>query len=443
MTAVEQHTALLQAELNWLSEALAARLATHFGEPTPLPPPPGLAGQSGAYARLIAEAGLDADARLVLALALAPHLGPERLDPLFVQNPGLGRGFSEFGGWRGTHHNGFLPTGETAAFLAAGADLAGRVGVQRLFRPEQPFRRLDLVRLEGVGAYEPELSGALTVSPEWVERLTTGAARKPDYSPDFPAKRLTTGLDWHDLILPPEAMAELAHICGWMQHERQIMQGWGFQRLLKPGYRCLFYGPPGTGKTLTAVLLGKSLGLDVYRVDLSMLVSKYVGETEKNLARVFDQAQNRDWLLFFDEADALFGKRTQTNTSMDRYGNQEIAYLLQRVEDYPGLAILATNLKSNIDEAFARRFQSLVYFPLPDADHRLALWRGAVGNRVTLAPDVRLEDLADRCELAGGSIVNVVRYAAIAALNDNRHAISQADLLGGVGKEMRKLGRTI
>lgn len=443
MTSIDQHTALLQAELDWLSQVLAARLATHFGEPSAIPDPPDLTGRPGSYADLIDSADLDANARLVLALALAPHLGPERLDPLFVQNPGLNRGFSEFGGWRGTHHNGFLPTGETAAFVVAGADLAGRVAVQRLFRPDGSFRQRDLVRLEGVGAFEPELSGALTISPEWVERLTTGSARKPDYSPDFPAKRLTTGLDWADLVLPPEAMAELAHVRGWMQHERQIMHGWDFQRLLKPGYRCLFYGPPGTGKTLTAVLLGKALGLDVYRVDLSMLVSKYVGETEKNLARIFDQAQNRDWLLFFDEADALFGKRTQANTSMDRYGNQEIAYLLQRVEDYPGLTVLATNLKSNIDDAFARRFQSLVYFPLPDAEHRLALWRGAMGQTVKLGADVRLEEMADRYELAGGNIINIVRYAAIAALNDNRQAISRADLLGGVGKEMRKLGRTI
>lgn len=443
MISKDLHTIVLQAELDWLSAVLAARLSRHFGDEATIPPPPDIGGQVAELARLVESAGLEIEARIVLALALAPHLAPERLDSLFVQNPGLGRGFSEFGGWKGTHHNGFLPTGETAAFLVAGQDLAGRVAVQKMFRPEHAFRRLDLVRLEPVGAYEPELSGALTVSPEWVERLTTGSARKPDYSPDFPAKRLTTRLDWDDLVLPPEAMAEIGHIRGWMQHEQQIMQNLGFERMLKPGYRCLFYGPPGTGKTLTAVLLGQSLGLDVYRVDLSMLVSKYVGETEKNLGRVFDQAQDRDWLLFFDEADALFGKRTQTNSSMDRYGNQEVAYLLQRVEDYPGLTILATNLKSNIDDAFARRFQSLVYFPLPDAEHRQALWQGALGREVGVAADVDLTDLAEQYQLAGGNIINVVRHAVIATLNDNREAISRTDLIEGVGKEMRKMGRTI
>ena len=440
---LDDHARGLGAELAWLAGCLDARLRTHFGEPTPLPPAPAARALAGAYGEVVRALGLEAFERLVLALALAPHLRAELLDPLFVQNTSLGRGFSEFGGWRGTHHAGFLPTGETAAFVVAGGDLEARVAVQAMFRPEHVLRREDLVRLEALGGFEPELSGALTVPADWVERLTTGHRPKPDFSPDFPAKRLTTGLGWGDLVLPVEAMTELAHIKGWVRHERTILDGWGFARTLKPGYRCLFYGPPGTGKTLTAALLGQELGLDVYRVDLSLMVSKYIGETEKNLARVFDRAAHRDWLLFFDEADALFGKRTQTTSSLDRYGNQEIAYLLQRVEDFPGLVVLATNLKSNIDEAFARRFQSLVHFPMPEAEQRLALWRGALADAARLAPDVRLEELADELELAGGAIVNVVRHAAIAALNDGRLQIARADLLGGVAKEMRKLGRTL
>ncbi len=437
------HTRLLDAELEWLAAVLDARLRSHFGETVPAPPAPPLAGETGAYARTVADGGLDAAERLVLILALAPHLRPQLLDPLFVQNTGLGRGFAEFGGWRGSHHTGFLPTGETAAFVVAGSDLERRVRVQAMLRGDHVFRRLDLVRLEPVGAFEPELSGALTVPADWVERLTTGHRPKPDFSPDFPATHLTTRLGWSDLVLPADARVELAQIEGWMRHERRIMDDWGFGRTLKPGYRCLFYGPPGTGKTLTAVLLGQALGLDVYRVDLSLMVSKYVGETEKNLARVFDRARHRDWLLFFDEADALFGKRTQATTSLDRHGNQEIAYLLQRVEDTPGLVVLATNLKSNIDEAFARRFQSLVHFPMPDADERLRLWRGALGGETRLAADVDLAALAERVEMAGGAIVNVVRHAAIAALNDGREAIAQMDLQAGIAKEMRKQGRTL
>ena len=140
---------------------------------------------------------------------------------------------------------------------------------------------------------------------------------------------------------------------------------WQLNRYVSGGYRVLFHGPPGTGKSMTVRLLGKNSGRDVFRVDLSQVVSKYIGETEKNLSRIFDKAELRDWILFFDEADALFGKRTDIKDAHDRFANQEISFLLQRIEDFSGLVILATNLKSNLDEAFLRRFQSVVYFNVP------------------------------------------------------------------------------
>ncbi|WP_442953314.1 ATP-binding protein [Paucibacter sp. XJ19-41] len=221
------------------------------------------------------------------------------------------------------------------------------------------------------------------------------------------------------------------------------MQDWGLARTLKPGYRALFYGPPGTGKTLTATLIGQAAQVDVYRIDLSMVVSKYIGETEKNLARVFDQAQSRRWVLFFDEADALFGKRNSNNQSAnDQHANQEIAYLLQRVEDFPGTVILASNLRSNIDEAFARRFQSMIYFPLPDAEQRLRLWRGMLAPQ-RLSAEVKLDEIAERYELSGGAIANVLRYAALLALRRHSEQISAAELRQGLVKELRKEGRTL
>jgi SpoVK/Ycf46/Vps4 family AAA+-type ATPase len=174
-----------------------------------------------------------------------------------------------------------------------------------------------------------------------------------------------------------------------------------------------------------------------------MVVSKYIGETEKNLASVFDQAQNKNWILFFDEADSLFGKRTQTSNSNDRHANQEISYLLQRVEDFPGVVILASNIKANIDEAFARRFQSIVYFPLPDEVDRLRLWRGLYPDPAMLGEDVDLPLLAQKYELAGGSLTNVARFAAIRATRMNRQQITQSDLLLGINKELLKEGRTL
>jgi ATPase family associated with various cellular activities (AAA) len=438
------HLQALSAELAWLEAVLAARLESYFKDSQPGADlaPPSLPPES-ALSLLIERAGLGPTERLVLALAMAPHLRPELLDPLLIKNAAVDRGYTIFGGRKGAAHGGFLPTGETAAFLIAGAELSARLALRSMFAPSHVFQREALVRLEHDGLGEPLLSGALVCSEETVAWLATGERPRPDFSGSFPARRLTTRLGWDDLVLADDVRSEIAIILGWIAHGRDIMADWGLGRVLKPGYRCLFYGPPGTGKTLTASLIGQSSGRDVYRIDLSMLVSKYIGETEKNLARVFDRAQHENWILFFDEADALFGKRTSASSANDRYANQEVSYLLQRIEDFDGFVILATNLKGNIDDAFARRFQSMVHFPMPDAPQRLALWQGMLREPSRREADVRLDDLAERHEISGGAIANVVRFAAINALTAGRGAISTADLMLGIVKELRKEGRTI
>jgi SpoVK/Ycf46/Vps4 family AAA+-type ATPase len=281
------------------------------------------------------------------------------------------------------------------------------------------------------------------VSGEALELVTLGTRRKPDFSGSFPAKLVTTPLCWDDLVLDDAVLEEVQAIRTWILHGARLLDHWRLGKALKPGYRSLFFGPPGTGKTLTATLIGQSVGADVYRIDLSMVVSKYIGETEKNLANVFDQAQNRRWILFFDEADALFGKRTAASSSNDRHANQEVSYLLQRVEDFPGTVILATNLKANIDEAFARRFQSMVHFPMPDPEQRLRLWNGMFGDRARLDGDVDLAVFAQAHELAGGAIANVVRYGALSALRAGRATIAARDLRQGIAKELRKEGRML
>lgn len=444
---VEANARALERELSWLDRMLQARIGLYFGQAadpaalSAIEPPLLEAGTD--YARLVQGASLSADERLVLALALAPHLRPQLLDTLFVRNRNLDRGFSEFGGWKGRSHGGFLPTAETVAFLVAGEDLARRFMLQRLLDEDAPLRRRGLLRLEHDAPGEPWFSAALHASADTLDLLTTGEARKPDYGIGFPAKRITTGLSWDDLVLDADVMDEVQSITTWVRHGEMLLRDWKLDKALKPGYRSLFFGPPGTGKTLTATLIGQAVNADVYRIDLSMVVSKYIGETEKNLAQVFDQAQNRRWILFFDEADALFGKRTATSSSNDRYANQEVSYLLQRVEDFPGTVILATNLKGNIDDAFARRFQSLVHFPMPDAEQRLRLWEGMVRHTRRLADDVDLRGLAERHELSGGAIANVVRFGAISALQAGREHIEAGDLHKGVAKELRKEGRTV
>jgi hypothetical protein len=437
----------LEAELQWLDRVLQARLSLHFGQPCEVddvrsirPPPLPDDGHPGT--RLLRGAEWGFSERLVLALALAPHVRPQLLDLLFVRNRNLDRGYAEFGGCKGRSHGGFLPTAETAVFLLAGEDLARRFEACRLFDDGHWLQRRGILRLEHEAPGEPPLCAALQLQPEFRDLLTTGQAHKPDFSSNFPARLIGTHLGWGDLVLGPDVMDEIAAITTWLRHADTLLHGWALAKAVKPGYRSLFFGPPGTGKTLTATLIGQAVQADVYRIDLSMVVSKYIGETEKNLARVFDLALNRRWILFFDEADALFGKRTSTSSSNDRYANQEVSYLLQRVEDFPGTVILASNLKGNIDEAFARRFQSLVHFPMPDAEQRQRLWEGMLRPTGRLAPDVDLALLAAQHELSGGAIANVVRAAAIAALQAGRERITAADLRAGVARELRKEGRT-
>lgn len=440
----DPHATALARELDWLAAVVTARL-THFfegpGQPFRPPPPPDLP-EGSALARLVAEGGLDARARLVLALALAPQLSPAALDPFFVRNTGIDRLFSEFGLAR-TEGASFLPSVVTALFLLGGADTAARIRAIGLFAPDHPLRRL-----AGLGIGETRdapgaglLSGALSLPPHRLLALCAGQMPRPDFAPGFPARQIQTRLAWDELILPASLRHDLEHVVAWFRNRRLIRDDWGLGRRVAPGFKVLFHGPPGTGKTLTAALLGQRTGLDVFRIDLSMVVSKYIGETEKNLAQVFDMAEQNDWILFFDEADALFGARSVPTGSNDRHANQEVAYLLQRIEDCPGLVILATNLRNAIDEAFFRRFQMTVAFSRPDEAMRRALW-DSILDRVPLAPEVDVAALARAHDLSGGSITNVVHHAAIGALRRGAALVGAHDLQQAISVEMRKEGRT-
>ncbi|MDX1997100.1 MAG: ATP-binding protein [Thermoanaerobaculia bacterium] len=452
--ALAANARVLAAEIEWFRAVLDLRLRLHAGEgdrglgdpletlpPPPLPVAPA-ADATAPYARVVTEAGLDGAERLVLLLALLPHLKPDALDLFFLQNRSLERRFTEFGGVPGVAHGGLLPTGETALFLLAGEDLGRRLGYRHVLQPDHPLFRRAILRLESRQPGEPALAALLQLTPEYVERLTTGRSYDPPLSPEFPAQRLTTPYEWADLVLDDGTRDEVEDILAWARHRRTLLDDWGLARRLKPGFRALFHGPPGTGKTLTAALLGKATGLGVYRIDLSKVVSKYIGETEKNLASLFDHAEHRDWILFFDEADSLFGKRTESRNSNDRAANQQVSYLLQRIEDFPGIVILATNLRSHLDEAFARRFQSIIHFALPNAAERLRLWQGLFDEAAhRLAADVDLAHLAETHELAGGSLLNVMRFACLRAVVREPAEIRLADLQEGIDRELRKEGK--
>jgi SpoVK/Ycf46/Vps4 family AAA+-type ATPase len=221
-----------------------------------------------------------------------------------------------------------------------------------------------------------------------------------------------------------------------------VFGGWGFSAwgTRGMGVTALFGGPPGTGKTMAAEVLAGDLGLDLYKVDLSGVVSKYIGETEKNLRRIFIEARSGNAILFFDEADALFGKRTEVSDAHDRYANIETSYLLQQMEQYDGVVLLATNLRQNLDEAFTRRIRFIVEFPFPDADSRARIWRTHFPPAAPIAPDVDVEFLAREFAVAGGTIRNIVLNAAFLAVADGG-VIDRRHILHGTRREFEKIGR--
>ncbi len=385
---------------------------------------------------------LTIEEQLIFWVSLAPHIEPAFYDRIIQQFLPDGGDIIEMGGVKNTgNHRGFLPTGETALFIIAGDDLQKRLEAQKFLLGGGRLVKEGILSMERVKEGEPPMSGRLVVSSEWLAKLLIGSEQMPAFGPDFPAKPISTELDWADLVLAEKTAAQLADIKTWLENNDALLDAWGMRKLIKPGYRSLFYGPPGTGKTFTAMLLGKEFKRGVFRIDLSQVVSKYIGETEKNLEKIFQQAANRDWILFFDEADALFGKRTSVQDAHDRYANQEVSYLLQRVEDFPGLVILASNFKNNIDKAFVRRFNSIIHFPMPTADERRALWRSIVPQKAKLAKDTRLEWFADKYELSGASIVQAVHYASLKAFSEKRTYLEKDDLLVAIQREFEKEDR--
>ena len=378
---------------------------------------------------------------LIFIIALTPHLDSTLYNLQIEQFLPDGGELPEFGGVKGNNFRGVLPTGETTIFLLNASTPDKRLAIQKILSPENRLAKFQLLQIEEVNEGEPLMSGRLLLDPEVIEQFTFGEVLPPKFSTAFGAEVISTELDWQDLILGQQGHKEINDIQIWLDYNQKLFDDWGMSRALKPGYRALFYGPPGTGKTLTATLLGKRIGREVYRVDISKIVSKYVGETEKNLATIFDKAINKNWILFFDEADSIFGKRTQVKESQDKYANQEVAYLLQRVEQFPGLVILATNFKSNIDEAFFRRFQSIIHFPLPNYEERLSLWQNAFPKQAILAPEVNLEELALNHEISGSIIINIVQFTCLRTISRQEDIIRLEDIEEGLQKEYLKLGR--
>lgn len=373
----------------------------------------------------------------ILSLALVPHLIPNFLDEIIKEVYPEGGEYPELGGVKTENHRGLIPTGQTALYLLAKEDINYRLQIQRLFSPEHWFFKENILLVDDVKEGEPIMSGKLMLPKGMVHLLCYGEVMKPKFGTNFPAQEVHTFMEWNDLIVNELVHNQINQIKLWIKHQKTLLQDWGMQKHIIPGYRTLFYGPSGTGKTLTATLLGKEFNRPVYRIDLSQVVSKYIGETEKNLEKIFNLAEHKDWILLFDEADALFGKRTSTKSSNDRYANQEVSYLLQRVERLNGLVILTSNFKNNIDDAFLRRFNSIIKFSKPNVEDRIKLWSNSIPKNCTV-PSNLINKIAEKYELTGAQIISAIMHTSLLAIEEKSTILSQENLLLGIKAEFDK-----
>ncbi|WP_422089514.1 ATP-binding protein [Tenacibaculum ovolyticum] len=381
--------------------------------------------------------------KVLLLLAIVSEILPSFLNNIITDFLPDGGDFSEFGGVKGKNHRGIIPTGETALYLLAGNAIEERTKVLNFILHESVLFEKGVIELEKVAYGEPFMSGKLILAEEYVHLFLTGKELKPQMSQDFPASLISTDLEWEDLVLNTKTLEDVKEIENWLAYKDTLMNDWGMKAKIKPGYRVLFCGLPGTGKTLTAGLLGKYTGKDVYRVDLSMVVSKFIGETEKNLSKLFDKSINQNWILFFDEADAIFGKRTSVRDAHDKYANQEVSYLLQRIEAHPGLIILASNFRNNIDSAFTRRFHNIIEFEAPGYEERILLWKKNLPKNIELESSITTEELAKKYSITGANIVNVIQYACLKTIANHKEEIQRQYLLEGIKREYSKEGKTI
>ncbi|KNY25341.1 ATP-binding protein [Pseudobacteroides cellulosolvens] len=258
------------------------------------------------------------------------------------------------------------------------------------------------------------------------------------------ARKIETKFQWEDIILPDDAKSLLKDACNQMKFRQTVFGDWGFEKKLSygKGLSILFSGPPGTGKTMSAQVVANELQLELYKVDIANLVSKYIGETEKNLEGIFDEAQLSNAILFFDEADAIFGKRTEVKDSHDRHANVETSYLLQRIEEYEGVTILATNYVKNIDEAFLRRINFVIEFPFPDAAYREKIWRSIFPKETPLQEGIEFSLISKKFEVSGGNIKNIAISAAFIAAEKNE-PVGTCHIIKAARNELNKIGKMI
>ncbi|MBT3383288.1 MAG: ATP-binding protein [Prolixibacteraceae bacterium] len=427
--------------LKYLSKILEWRLSGEFEKHRNIFPLLEITDNNSKLIQFISKNNLSEAETITLFLALIPHIVPDFFNKIIEKYYPNGGEFPEFGGTKGKNHRGILPTGETVLYVLAGKDIEKRLEISNVFEEDHLFAKKNVLCLEQTETGEPKMSGRLILDDEYVDLFTIEKISRPKLTSDFPAQLINTELEWKDLVLQQKTLSGIKEIETWLKYNEKLMNDWEMRGKIKPGYRILFHGPPGTGKTMTACLLGKYTKRDVFRIDLSMVVSKYIGETEKNLSKLFNKAANKDWILFFDEADSIFGKRTNVRDAHDKYANQEVSYLLQRIEAHAGLVILASNMKANIDTSFTRRFNSIIEFENPGTSERLKLWENYIPENIKTDDKISIKEIAHKYDITGANIVNVIQYAGLKTLEKKSKTIAFEDLMKGIQKEYVKEGK--
>ncbi len=425
---------VLAAEQSWLKACIAFRIAIFKKEISAdtdifiLNPPPIIENNTDEYASLIKKHNFNNEERLLLALAMCNHFDPRTLNG-FMETPQLQMVSRVL---KSENALSISPTAETFFFLVAGENSGAYLSFHKYFSTDHPFYHDSILDLSDSPAGISKFDGALNVPVSYRELLLYNKYQPPRFSSEFPAHLLSTKLDWTDLVLQPTTQNALNEMKNRLVHEADV-RAWktATGKLgdhMRPGMRVLLYGASGQGKTFTTALLGKLLNREVYRIDLSAIISKYVGETSKNLRNLFDTAERKDWIIFIDEGDALLGMRADLSSSQSstaQSNNHDVAYILQRIETFDGIIIVATNLANNIDAAFERRFEGRILYQALNAENQWKVWNNVWPVKLKMEEGAKIDALLAEHTLSPASIVNVVQRIAIMMAEQNQEVVSK------------------
>lgn len=435
----------LLAELNWLTQIIEHRTNVHINKDSFDPSHFELIDlKNGAYSDLIEKFNFSVVERVTLALSILVNIKPEVFDCFLRANPDTGKPFREFGGIINKNTFQFQPTLRTAIFLLSGGDSQQFILYQNILRSNNRLFTEQIVNLYSEGEHHNYLPDSLIqLDSAYADYLFAGDIPRLDSGSNFPAKLLETNKTFDDLVLKESAKQQLEPALNYVRVQQELYANKDVENKIKKGFVLLLHGPPGTGKTLTASIIGNELNTQVYQIDSSLVVSKYIGETEKNLERVFQRLEGKNCILFFDEADAMFGKRTEVLDSKDRYANQGVSYLLQRMEKFDGLIILATNFEKNFDDAFKRRILTKIHIGRPDVSERIQLWNNALPDGYSYPSKAFVEALSEHFAFTGANIAVVVKMSVEKAFSVGTKVLTHeliAPFTEIVGREIAGVG---